>query len=73
MIWILQSGFTIAVDLRPRVEILTVYAQENSARRRARKPSAGREESHEERARALFEVPCGRRHSAFERQNFLGL
>ena len=66
-------GFTMAFDFAVSCEIFSVYASENSCNQFARQAIALGEESHEERACALFEVPSRSGHSSLERQSFLRL
>jgi hypothetical protein len=63
----------MAFDFAVPCEIFSVYASENCCNQFARQTVALGEESYEERARALFEVPSRSGHSSLERQSFLRL
>src|SRR5580700_10570923 len=63
----------MAFDFAVSCEIFSVYASENSCNQFARSTIALGQESYEERACALFEVPSRSGHSSLERQSFLRL
>src|SRR5580692_10411082 len=63
----------MAFDFAVSCEIFFVYASENCCNQCARQTIALGEESYEERACALFEVPSRSGHSSLERQSFLRL